>query len=94
MGDVGLCHALLIRLQADQEESFDIMDDVLLMTNDPSGGGGDEDEDISNPAAGLSVDSFMGANMLPGAGGSELGQAYLEDILPAAGDEELEEEVL
>lgn len=89
--------------QADQEEDFDIMDDVLLMADDPNmpggagAGGGDEaDESIGNPAAGLSIDSFMGASMLPGAGSSELGQAYLDDVLaPAgAGDEELEEELM
>jgi len=82
-------------VQADQEEDFDIMDDVLLMADDPSmpGGGDDEDGMVGNPAAGLSIDSFMGPGMLPGAGGTDLGQSYLEDVLPA-GDEEVEEELL
>jgi hypothetical protein len=85
-------------VQADQEVDFDIMDDVLLMADDPSmpGGGADDadDEGSGNPAAGLSIDSFMGSGMLPGAGSSELGAAYLDDLLAPAGDEELEEELL
>lgn len=44
--------------------------------------------------AGLSIDSFMGPGMLPGAGSSELGAAYLEDVLAPAGDEEVEEELM
>jgi hypothetical protein len=32
--------------------------------------------------------------MLPGAGSSELGQAYLEDVLSPAGDEEIEAELM
>jgi hypothetical protein len=91
------CAVACCAVQADQEVDFDIMDDVLLMADDPSmpgGGADDDDEGIGNPAAGLSIDSFMGSGMLPGAGSSELGAAYLEDVLAPAGDEELEEELL
>lgn len=93
------CAVLWCCAQADQEVDFDIMDDVLLMADDPSMpvGGDDEDEDEglgSNPAAGLSIDAFMGAGLLPGAGSSELGAAYIEDVLAPAADEELEEELL
>jgi hypothetical protein len=49
---------------------------------------------VSVYAAGLSIDSFMGAAMLPGAGSSELGQAYLDEVLAPAGDEEVEAELL
>lgn len=50
-----LCRAVLCSVhQADQAEDFDIMDDVLLMTDDPSTPAGDDDEDegSGNPAAG------------------------------------------
>jgi hypothetical protein len=71
------------------------MDDVLLIEDVPgSAAAADEDESTGNPAAGLSLDSFMGQGMLPGAGSSGLGQAYLEDVLAPAGDEEVEEELL
>jgi hypothetical protein len=79
------------------------MDDVLLMADDPAaamsggngGAGGNEDaneEEGPNPlgpAAGLSLDGFMGPGLLPGAAASELGQAYIDDVLAPTGDEEL-----
>jgi hypothetical protein len=51
-----LCHAVLCcAVQADQEVDLDIMDDVMLMTDDPSmgGAGNADDEEVGgNPAAG------------------------------------------
>lgn len=49
------CAMLCCGVQADQEVDLDIMDDVMLMTDDPSmgGAGNADDEEVGgNPAAG------------------------------------------
>lgn len=80
--------------QADQAEEFDIMDDVLLMTNDPSSAGKDNADDgdalaAAGPASGLSLDSFMAPGLLPGAAASELGQSLVDDVLGLTTADEL-----
>ncbi|WIA40917.1 hypothetical protein OEZ86_004577 [Tetradesmus obliquus] len=80
---------------ADQEEEFDLMDDVFLMADDPNipGGGSEAQQEAAaaGPAGGLGLDSFL-AGMLPGTESSELGQSYLDEVLAPA-EEELEEEL-
>ncbi|KAF8062765.1 PAPS4 [Scenedesmus sp. PABB004] len=82
---------------ADQEEDFDLMDDVFLMADDPSapgggpGGGAEDGDGPGGPAAGLGLDALI-AGVLPGAAASELGASYLDDVL--APDEEAVEEEL
>lgn len=67
------------------------MEDVFLMADDPSIPGGALDDGTAGPASSLDLDSFI-TGMLPGTASSELGQAYLEDVL-APNEEELEEEL-
>eukprot|EP00775_Hariotina_reticulata_P007653 gene7653-7856_t len=89
---------------ADQEEDFDIMDDVFLMADDPGALGmdgpaaeaaaaaGEADPALTGPAGGLNLDSFL-AGVLPGAASSELGSTYLEEVLAPEQDELLEDDL-
>lgn len=48
-------------MQHEQEEDFDLMDDVFLLADDPSmpGGGMAHEERALGPAEGLGLDSFI-----------------------------------
>ena len=75
-------------LQAEADEELDLMDDVLLMDEEGTDAGDQEDDDEAGLMLPQGLDSFL-VGVLPGtAGGDELGQEYLDDVLGAGGGDD------
>jgi len=73
---------------AEADEELDLMDDVLLMDEEGTDAGDQEDDDEAGLMLPQGLDSFL-VGVLPGTGGGdELGQEYLDDVLGAGGGDD------